>query len=740
MCDLQDALDSLLDAGDQMRPASGGFKSALAQDLVSEVKNENSAQLKRLDMTPSAGHIDGDMPVVTNYNGIGACDTRHMFSGMLPENGQSMYYTAYEFPQPSAFCSQPQGPYISNLGSNTTGYCGPQYAHYYQQISPITMQYYPTEQEVNKAGTKKPNVKDAVEGSNGKPIMASKLSQNVSKTSVPDLVSNWGFQQAFAAYYGSALGYDCYLPQQWHSSTRGFQPIPPLQNLGAPGSNSAPLPGAGALHFQSTSRTHSNFPGKTIKGNSVKAGSAAGNWRAKESSKVTNKGDITVGNALLESCFQAVQKFPMTNQKVPQTQFGEFAAHTPIVHDLNCTSVNRSEYNQDNFQVSYEAAKFFIIKSYSEDDVHKSIKYSVWSSTPNGNKRLDEAYRKAQEKKLETTSSMCPVFFFFSVNCSGQFCGVAEMVGPVDFGKNMDFWLQGKWNGCLPVKWHIIKDVPNGHFRHIILSNNDNKPVTHSRDTQEVHFHQGLEMLKIFKFFPMRTSLLDDFAFYDSRQRVLQERKSRQQLRQQVVKQPKERSSERATIAADVPTDLGEEHDKLAKSGERLSNEDNPLPSPTNESEGLSRTDSAKIRAESINYKLAEMKVDRHTASEVPENIVKKDMIDSHHHCTVYSEKSNAVPESSCPVSPANPANPDKSSKLPNAAERTSTGKDSGNTNKGVQISLKVDESKPTLRNCEAAATSVGKKDTPRMIVNYKKALLEGIQGKPIVTDQPIGA
>jgi hypothetical protein len=63
---------------------------------------------------------------------------------------------------------------------------------------------------------------------------------------------------------------------------------------------------------------------------------------------------------------------------------------------------------------------------------------------------------------------------------------VAEMVGPVDFNKNMNFWQQDKWNGFFPVKWHIIKDVPNPQFRHIILENNENKPVTNSRDTQEV--------------------------------------------------------------------------------------------------------------------------------------------------------------------------------------------------------------------------------------------------------------
>lgn len=60
------------------------------------------------------------------------------------------------------------------------------------------------------------------------------------------------------------------------------------------------------------------------------------------------------------------------------------------------------------------------------------------------------------------------------------------MIGRVDFDKSMDFWQQDKWNGYFPVKWHIIKDVPNPQLRHIILENNDHKPVTNSRDTQEV--------------------------------------------------------------------------------------------------------------------------------------------------------------------------------------------------------------------------------------------------------------
>ncbi|KAJ4705734.1 YTH domain [Melia azedarach] len=204
----------------------------------------------------------------------------------------------------------------------------------------------------------------------------------------------------------------------------------------------------------------------------------------------------------------------------------------PLATDENGNSdsitspFRKEQYNLPDFPTQYDQALFFVIKSYSEDDIHKSIKYKVWASTPNGNKRLDTAYEDAQNRKAEK-GSKCPLFLFFSVNASGQFCGVAEMIGHVDFNKNMDFWQQDKWNGYFPVQWHIVKDVPNPQLRHIILENNDNKPITNSRDTQEVRFSQGIEMLNIFKNYPAKTSILDDFDFYESRQKVMQEKKIR---------------------------------------------------------------------------------------------------------------------------------------------------------------------------------------------------------------------
>ncbi|KQK23554.1 uncharacterized protein LOC100841677 isoform X3 [Brachypodium distachyon] len=191
---------------------------------------------------------------------------------------------------------------------------------------------------------------------------------------------------------------------------------------------------------------------------------------------------------------------------------------------------DKAQFNQDDFPVQYDDAKFFVIKSYSEDDIHKSIKYNVWASTTNGNKKLDAAYQEAQAK-----SSSCPIFLFFSVNTSGQFVGVAEMTGPVDFEKTLEYWQQDKWNGSFSVKWHIVKDVPNNILKHIILENNEGKPVTNSRDTQDINLEQGIQMLKIFKEHVSKTSILEDFAFYENRQKLMQEKRVKQQQIQKQV-------------------------------------------------------------------------------------------------------------------------------------------------------------------------------------------------------------
>lgn len=113
---------------------------------------------------------------------------------------------------------------------------------------------------------------------------------------------------------------------------------------------------------------------------------------------------------------------PRTNNNRNSLDSGDNLVGSPDTgkNDSNSTlisTVNMDMFNLPDFTTKYDHALFFVIKSYSEDDIHKSIKYNVWASTPNGNRRLDNAFQFAQENMSEK-GSKCPVFLFFSVSVS----------------------------------------------------------------------------------------------------------------------------------------------------------------------------------------------------------------------------------------------------------------------------------------------------------------------------------
>uniref|UniRef100_A0A0C9RUQ7 TSA: Wollemia nobilis Ref_Wollemi_Transcript_12339_3434 transcribed RNA sequence n=1 Tax=Wollemia nobilis TaxID=56998 RepID=A0A0C9RUQ7_9CONI len=318
--------------------------------------------------------------------------------------------------------------------------------------------------------------------------------------------------------------------------------MPHLQGVPHPRPHSGIGPASGFMNrvYQPNRMyTHNNASGRSSPGfvtNGFESRPNGRNWNTSDRGKPKGRGNGAMMNNnenldILNEQNRGPRTARFRNQRpvpgTPWTAKAQIPNANGSAEDLNVVP-NRDQYNRPEFVTKHPDAKYFIIKSYSEDDIHKSIKYSVWASTPNGNKKLDAAYKEAQEK-----TGPCPIFLFFSVNASGQFCGVAEMMGPVDFNQSVDYWQQDKWSGRFPVKWHIVKDLPNNQLRHITLENNDNKPVTNSRDTQEVRFDKGIEMLKIFKDYVSKTSILDDFLFYENRQKAMQEKRARQQIQQQ---------------------------------------------------------------------------------------------------------------------------------------------------------------------------------------------------------------
>ncbi|BFZ60646.1 hypothetical protein YB2330_001687 [Saitoella coloradoensis] len=180
----------------------------------------------------------------------------------------------------------------------------------------------------------------------------------------------------------------------------------------------------------------------------------------------------------------------------------------PIVFDEK--AANRAGINPDTCAMP-AFARYFVIKSYSEDDIHKSLKYGIWASTEIGSKRLDRAFRESSDQG--------PIYLFFSVNASGMFCGVAQMVTPVDHRASNGIWAQDKWRGQFGIRWIFVKDIPNVVLKHIRVCNNDNKPVTNSRDTQELEAYAGREVLRTFALFQEKTGILSDWRAHVVRQR-----------------------------------------------------------------------------------------------------------------------------------------------------------------------------------------------------------------------------
>ena len=147
-------------------------------------------------------------------------------------------------------------------------------------------------------------------------------------------------------------------------------------------------------------------------------------------------------------------------------------SHYNNLIDINTKNASLSEKLNIN-------SKFFIIKSFSEEDVHKSIKYSVW------------------------------------------FLGLARMKSICDFNKSFELWTQdGKWMGLFDVEWLFIKDVPFKEFKDINITMKDGeiKPVSNSRDTQEIPFEQAKIMIEKIAKYQNSNTILEHFEFYDMRQ------------------------------------------------------------------------------------------------------------------------------------------------------------------------------------------------------------------------------
>ncbi len=95
-------------------------------------------------------------------------------------------------------------------------------------------------------------------------------------------------------------------------------------------------------------------------------------------------------------------------------------------------------------------AQFFVVRSKNRDDIHKAMKYGVWTSSYYNNKKFKEACQQG------------PVFFIFTILKTNKFVGIAQIIDKPDLKIEFPYWGEiGKWKGIIKIRWLFVRDI---HF------------------------------------------------------------------------------------------------------------------------------------------------------------------------------------------------------------------------------------------------------------------------------------
>jgi hypothetical protein len=121
--------------------------------------------------------------------------------------------------------------------------------------------------------------------------------------------------------------------------------------------------------------------------------------------------------------------------------------------------------NNVNFDLSTvsDNAHFYIMRSSNDDNVHKAIKYHMWSTTTGGKATLSNAWKEAEKQGLAPE-----IYLIFSVVNSNHILGIAKMTSDIkDDDSFMYWWEPAKWYGSFQLEWVFVKDIHHAKFEHI---------------------------------------------------------------------------------------------------------------------------------------------------------------------------------------------------------------------------------------------------------------------------------
>lgn len=169
------------------------------------------------------------------------------------------------------------------------------------------------------------------------------------------------------------------------------------------------------------------------------------------------------------------------------------------------TKSNKSEKSSNNnsskaydyitkINYLFRETRFFVIKSNNAENVSLSKTKGVWSTLPQNEATLNQAFKDNRN-----------VILIFSVKESGKFAGFARMVGESRRDVPAVSWVlppgisAKALGGVIEVDWVCKKELSFTATGHLFNPWNEGKPVKIGRDGQEIEPKVGAELCRLFE-------------------------------------------------------------------------------------------------------------------------------------------------------------------------------------------------------------------------------------------------
>lgn len=173
------------------------------------------------------------------------------------------------------------------------------------------------------------------------------------------------------------------------------------------------------------------------------------------------------------------------------------ASHSPVQNKRRCLTSSSSKVKTYDYMTKlnylFRDTRFFLIKSNNAENITLSKAKGVWSTLPQNEANLNQAYRESRN-----------VLLIFSVKESGKFAGFARLgsesrrdVAPISWV--LPPGLSAKvLDGVFKVDWICRKDLPFSSTLHLYNPWNEGKPVKIGRDGQEIEPKVAEELCRLF--------------------------------------------------------------------------------------------------------------------------------------------------------------------------------------------------------------------------------------------------